>query len=616
MEASLSRILMFRIAIAVICVNVFVSTLFFLFSVQLAENEFQKSLDQQTRHLADAFTQQLWLFDMNSTEQLASLAVDSPEISGLRLLDHTGEVKVAKGIIDPAKIGVREIELVHSSGVTVGSLELSFVYHAWTHQRSLILQISLVIVVVTVLLTFILVKGMINRYLTLPLKNLQQDMELVAEGRFLRSGLRAQPKEIQTIVDGFNSMAAALAQRENEREQAEQQRKKLEAELRQKYKMEAVGLMAGGIAHNFNNNLAIILGNIELAKLKEKGGGDLSAHFADAITAVQRSRDLTKQILSYSRQDNHDLATVQLSLLVEETLKLLRSTIPSTVSLEYRPQPEVEEAMIRADSTRIQEALINLCNNAVQAMDERGTLSIGMTLAVLRQGDIPIRYNCVPGTYVCLEVRDTGCGITEEVMEKIFDPFFTTKDVDKGTGMGLSTVQGIVEQHNGLIKVQSQPGEGTCFELFLPLSKNPDKQEPQAEELELPRGSEKILFLDDERQLARLGGQLLSSLGYQVETMTDSLEALKLLKQDPDRFDLLLTDQTMPSLTGLELVAEIRRFKPDFPVILCTGYSSKIPEGKSDELDVAAFCMKPLDRAALAVLVRDVLDRRGSVPRT
>lgn len=609
MKKSISQILMSRIALVVICVNVFVSTLFFLFSVQLAQREFQKSLDLQSKHLADAFTQQLWLFDMNTTEHLASMAADSPEISGLRLLDHTGRIKVEKGVVDPTKTDLRRIELVHKNGVTVGSLELFFTHNAWEHQRGLIMQVSLIIVFLTVLLTFVLVRGVIRRYLTTPLKNLQQDMDLVAEGRFQHSDLTAQSKEIQTIVDGFNRMAAALAQRESERERAEQQQKKLESELRQKYKMEAVGLMAGGIAHNFNNNLAIILGNIELAKLKFRGDSAILTHFDDAITAVQRSRDLTKQILSYSRQDNHELVTVKLSLIVEETLKLLRSTVPSTVALNYRPQPTAEDAMVKADSTRIQEALINLCNNAVQAMDESGELAIGLKITALQQDDIPVRYSCAPGSYVCLEVKDTGCGMTAEIIEKIFDPFFTTKEVDKGTGMGLSTVQGIVEQHNGLIKVQSQPDNGTMFELFLPLAGEPESFQEQAEEVEPLVGTEKILFLDDEKMLAQLGGELLTSLGYQVETMTDSLEALDVLKKNPDRFDLLVTDQTMPKLTGLELVAEIRRFKPELPVILCTGYSSKVPEGHADELDVAGFCMKPLERASLAELVRKVLDQ-------
>ena len=204
MKTGLSQILMSRIALVVICVNVFVSTLFFLFSVQLAQREFQKSLDLQSKHLADAFTQQLWLFDMNTTEQLASMAEDSPEISGLRLLDHTGEIKVEKGIVDPTKTDLRRIELVHKSGVTVGWLELFFAHNSWEHQRGLIIQVSLVIVLLTVLLTFVLVKGVIRRYLTTPLKNLQQDMDLVAEGRFQHSDLTAQSKEIQTIVDGFN----------------------------------------------------------------------------------------------------------------------------------------------------------------------------------------------------------------------------------------------------------------------------------------------------------------------------------------------------------------------------------------------------------------------------
>ena len=610
MSQNISTILNSRISLVVISVNIVISVLFFMFSVQFAEREFQKNIELQTRHLADTFTQQLWLFDLNTTEQLAALALDTPEINGLRLLDDNRRILVEKGHFASEAATFIEQQLIHKSGATVGYLELEFTNAKQEQQRNTILQISIVAVVITVLLTFLLISQLLNIYLVHPLQVLQKDMVQVADGRFEASSLSGQALEIQTIINGFNQMAISLAQREEEREKAELQQKKLEGELRQKYKMEAVGMMAGGIAHNFNNNLAIILGNLELAQMKSDADPKLADHFKDATIAICRARDLTKQILAYSRQDDHELSPVQPALIIDETLKLMRSTIPTTVTLDCRFSKEMSAVTIMADSTRIQEAMINLCNNAVQAMDESGTLSIRLSLVALAQSDIPVRYNCLPGNYACLSVQDTGYGMSAEIVEKIFDPFFTTKGVDQGTGMGLSTVHGIVEQHGGLIKVQSIEGQGALFELFFPVVESAQVQEFSAVQADLPLGTERILFVDDEQMLASLGESMLSDLGYRVTVESNSVAALARFRSNPDNFDLLITDQTMPELTGLELSQQVRTIRPEFPIILCTGYSSKTSQEEVEKSAVTAFCMKPLERSALATVVRRVLDDR------
>jgi len=609
-QQSISKILNTRIAAVVICVNIIICILFFFFSVRLSEKEFQKTLNQQTEHLVGTFTQQLWLFDLNTTERLADLAYGSPDVSGIRLLDHDGQVLVERGRLNHQAQYYVYTDLVHDSGTLVGVLELEFADESQRSQRNDILLGSMAVVFVTITLTFLLISRVIKRFLVRPLKELQDDMGALAAGQFRVSPQSGKTSEIQAIIDDFNAMSTSLALREKERQRAEEQQKKLENELRQKYKMEAVGLMAGGIAHNFNNNLAIILGNLELVQLKAGDNESIADHLRDANIAVHRARNLTKQILTYSRQHTHDISQLKPALIIDETVKLLRSTIPTTVTLNFSIPPDFKELAINGDSTRIQEALINLCNNAVQAMDETGELTISLTRRSLLPSEIPVHSQCPPGNYVLLSVADTGCGMSNEVLEKIFDPFFTTKDVDQGTGMGLSTVQGIVKQHKGFIKVHSASGFGSTFDLFFPEAIAVSTLHHVDEETNLPRGTERVLLVDDDELLADIGEMLLSNQGYRVVKEVSSLNALELFKQNPDQFDVLMTDQTMPQMTGLELIRELKSIKPELSTILCTGYSSKVSPGELSRLSVDAFCLKPLKLADLAHTIRNVLDDR------
>jgi PAS domain S-box-containing protein len=393
-----------------------------------------------------------------------------------------------------------------------------------------------------------------------------------------------------------------------ERKQADQQRLELEEQLCQKYKMEAVGVMASGLAHNFNNNLSIILGNVELAQLKQPANGIAIPLLKNAKTAVLRARDLVQNLLTYSRQGTHEKIPIQLSLVIEETINMLGSTIPSTVKLQPLVSPNGDHIIINADTSQIQEILLNLCSNAVHAMEEQGVLTITLDSVELQPRDIPAQFTCLPGPYAKLSIQDSGSGIATDIMEKIFDPFFTTKAVGQGTGMGLSTVRGIVEQHGGLIKVNSTLGQGTTFELYFPAIETKQLDTTLAVQ-DLPRGSEKILFIDDEEMLANVWSQMLIEYGYQVTTMTDSREALKLFIANADRFDLVITDQTMPEMTGKDLIEQLLKIKPALPTIICTGFSSKVSEEQAKELGASAFLMKPLDLPVLLQTVRQVLDK-------
>jgi PAS domain S-box-containing protein len=394
------------------------------------------------------------------------------------------------------------------------------------------------------------------------------------------------------------------------RKKAEQDRLELEAQLRQKYKMDSVGVMAGGMAHNFNNNLSIILGNIELSKMKMPPDKQVGDYLNNAKIAVLRSRDLIQQIMAYSRQGLQEKAPMQLPLAVDETLLLLRSTIPTTIDVHKSISSDSRNRTVNVDISQVQECLVNLCNNAVHAMKEEGTLRISLETLELTQQDIPPQYESQPGLYAKLSVQDDGSGMPAETLDKIFDLFYTTKPVDEGTGVGLSTVQGIVKQHGGLIKVNSTLGEGSCFELYFPVTEQTQTTETASVNDDQPEGTESILFIDDDEMLANLGKEILTDKGYQVTSMTESTEALKLFSANPDSFKLVITDQTMPALCGKELIQKMLKIRPDMPTIICTGYSSKINEVEARQLGAGAFLMKPLDLPELLQTVRRVLDEK------
>ena len=382
------------------------------------------------------------------------------------------------------------------------------------------------------------------------------------------------------------------------------QRKEMELQLSQAQKMEAVGLMAGGMAHNFNNNLAIILGNLEMSQMEPQADSDPNNYINNAKTAVFRSRDLVKKIQTYSRNMKSEKSLVLLPLIINETINLLCSTLPSSVNLQLTINSDIT---IKADLSQIQEVLINLCQNAIHAMDEEGDLNVSLDVVELKQEDIPAQYPCAAGDYARIRVQDTGSGMTIETQEKIFDPFFSTKGVGKGTGMGLSTVRGIVNQHNGLIKIASELGKGTTFDLYFPVIEGiEEKSDPTI--AALPTGTEKILFLDDEEMLADIWSKMISEYGYQVTTITDSANALKLFKENPAQFDLIISDQTMPELSGKEFFKEVLSIRPKLPTILCTGFSTKITEDEAKQIGIKAFHLKPLDLPTLLQTIRQILD--------
>ncbi len=410
---------------------------------------------------------------------------------------------------------------------------------------------------------------------------------------------------------GGEELIFAIERDITNRKKVLQEKEELEKHIRQKYKMEAIGVMAGGIAHNFNNNLAIILGNLELAQLKSESREQVNKYIENARIAVRRSRDLIQQMMTYSRQQSHNKALVQPNLIIEETLKLLQATLPASIEMSFQSYVEDRLTTIHVDSTQLEEALINLCTNAVDAMNEKGSITIELTSLYLRQADILPQYSCAEGSYVCISVSDTGSGMDQELIEKIFDPFFTTKSVNRGTGMGLATLHGFVKKSGGMIRVSSTVGRGSRFELLFPLA---GKVATRGDDLTVPseqpspaRGDEHLLLIDDEEMLVDMTAQLLTDQGYQVTTVVSGERALALLTDQPEAFDLIITDQMMPGLTGLEFIEQLRAFQPEVPVILCTGYSRKIDEETVQALNISAVCLKPLETNQLFATIRTAL---------
>jgi PAS domain S-box-containing protein len=386
------------------------------------------------------------------------------------------------------------------------------------------------------------------------------------------------------------------------------ERTQLEAQLHQVQKMEAIGTLASGIAHDFNNILTAMLGYTELSLQNTFPESATWRHLHEVLTAGQRAKDLVQQILIFSRQSGPERKPIEFHLLSKEVLKLLRASLPTTI--EIRSHLDPASGMVLANPTQMHQVLMNLCTNAAHAMRERGgILEVTLTPVEVDPAFASNHPTIQPGPAMCLTVRDTGHGMTPEVLRRIFEPFFTTKKVGEGTGMGLSVVHGIITSHGGAITVESTPGQGTTFRVYLPQIDKVPSAEERAEE-PLLTGSAHILFVDDEETLALLGQELLTLLGYDVVCCTDSLETLETFRAAPHDFDLVITDQTMPHLTGEALTRELRRLRSDIPIILCTGYT--VSEEKQQELGLNAVLLKPFTTRDLGLSIQRVLELQAT----
>jgi signal transduction histidine kinase len=392
--------------------------------------------------------------------------------------------------------------------------------------------------------------------------------------------------------------------------QLDNEKKQLENQLRQAQKMEAIGTLAGGIAHDFNNILAAIMGHTELALMQLEQKDQAQRCLSEVLSASDRAKDLVSQILSFSRHSDSELKPLQMAVVVKEALRLIRSTLPTTIGIDR--MIEDQDSIIVGNATQIHQILMNLCTNAAHAMESRGgTLTVALKAVDVGFADLSENASAaaglIPGPYVCLTVADTGQGIPDHLIGRIFDPYFTTKEKDVGTGLGLAVVQGIVQNHGGVIDVSSTEGQGTRFNIYLPRVESALKDEVKTLQA-LPRGHENVLFVDDDATLAELGGKLLTTLGYRVVTETVPQHALEIFLERPQAFDLVITDLIMPGLTGEALAAEILKHSPRTPILVCTGYSERLSEDQLTQIGLRGILYKPIAIHHLAQVIRQVLD--------
>jgi PAS domain S-box-containing protein len=413
---------------------------------------------------------------------------------------------------------------------------------------------------------------------------------------------------ISPILDPSGRITHFLAIKEDitERKKAEAEQKKMEDQLLQAQKMEAIGTLAGGIAHDFNNILSVIIGTAELLNLSSAVVDPTRKGLIQVLSACERARKLVSQILAFSRHGKQEKILISLKPIVKESQEFLRASLPSLIELRHYLEPEA--GTIMADPSQMQQVLMNLCVNAGHSMEkDGGVLQIKLSNTTLTEEDTRFDPDVEPGDFVKLTVSDTGHGMEPSVLERIFDPYFTTKERGKGTGLGLSVVHGIVKSHGGMIKVDSEVGKGTTFTIFLPRAMGFEKLEDTPLQ-PLAMGIEKILFVDDESALADLGQQLIGELGYQVETRTSPIEALEAFRVNPQKFDLVITDLTMPHMSGLNLARKIMEIRPGMPIILCTGFSEQANEQAPGTTGIRAVLYKPLVLRDIADAVRKVLD--------
>jgi PAS domain S-box-containing protein len=391
-----------------------------------------------------------------------------------------------------------------------------------------------------------------------------------------------------------------------ERKRTEVERQKLEEQLRHAQKMEAIGSLAGGIAHDFNNILGIIMGYAELTRDDVPEDSQMRYNLNQVLAAANRAKDMVKQVLAFSRKDEQERKPLYLHEMIDGALQELRAVLPAAI--EIRSHIREKSKPILANSSQIRQVIMNILDNAAHAMREKGGI-LEISLKEITLG--PNTGNPValkPGRYQQMTFTDTGSGMSPEVKGRIFEPYFTTRKHGEGTGMGLAVVHGIVKNHRGKIMVDSQLKKGTSVHVFLPVT---EERMVSAEELivEIPGGNECILFVDDEQILADMGKQMLEKLGYKVVSCTDAIEVLESFCREPDRFDLVVTDQNMPQMTGLQMTRELKRIRPDLPVILVTGFSETVRQENFKSQGIGDFVMKPIIIKDIARVIRSVLDK-------
>lgn len=619
------RTLTKQITLVIICLVIFFSILAIGLTYLYFSHNSQKALEEKAEEYVQILNESLeipiWKLDSSSIEKISNVIARNEQVAHLKITAANAETLFEFGDPTSHDLMKKSFSIFHGKA-EIAQVDLYLSHALQNEENKKVILASIFLVLIVALGLMISTKVLLEKLLQSPLNYLLRRIDHISSGDYREKSKDFLQNEFTTIVEKFNIMAEKIQVREtslaemnkelerqiNEKAVAEKQKSDLEAQLRQAYKMEAIGTLAGGIAHDFNNLLGVIIGYSEMARDDAPQNSSIAKDLDRVLTASHRAKELVKQILTFSRQSQVDLTPIATQPIIKESLKLLRSSIPTTI--EIKEDIDSECGPILADPTQIHQILMNLCTNAYHAMEDKGGV-LSITLKTASDEFIPELNTSRrdPGEYLELVVADTGCGIGPDVIDKIFDPYFTTKEVGKGTGMGLSIIHGIVRESGGDIRIKSILGKGTSVHVFFPVAVSNIKETEKIPKM-LPHGEGHILFVDDEEILAEMGKEMLERLGYKVTAKTSSLEALEVFQNSPDSFDVIITDQTMPGLMGSDLARRILQIRPHMPIILCTGYSSLIDKSSAKVIGIRTFANKPLTTKTVAQLLSEVLDSK------
>jgi signal transduction histidine kinase/CheY-like chemotaxis protein len=549
------------------------------------------------------------------TDQIAK-AGGNLQVSQLGDAQLTAMVKAVLAINDDAAHTLDPPELHHFLGVT--RIKGPGWYFVTVYPKELLsrpalatARICLAVGFGTLLLELMIMTIILRRRITVPIAQAVSATERISHGDFSVHLDTKRQDELGVLATAVNRMAAAMGERDAALTRQFTELKEAKQFQQEQQKRECIGTLAGGIAHDFNNILGAIIGYTDLALLREQGDKEWQSDLHEVHRAADRATSLVRQILTVSRKQQQEKSPVQISLIIKEALKLLRASIPTTITMR---QEILSQALVMADPTQIHQVIMNLCTNAYQAMLEQGgVMTVTLTEMTIEPAAKGNGTQLPPGRYVHLTVSDNGCGMDQETQCKIFDPYFTTKEQGKGTGLGLAVVHGIVESHQGRITVHSEPGLGATFHVYLPvlLREAMADSVAAAPVMVMAQGHGRVMVVDDELSLRELISKVLSQAGYQVTTFTNGSEAWQTLEQSPKAWDLLVTDQTMPEMTGDQLVVKALALRPDLPIILCSGYSATLDPEQIKKAGVFACLEKPLDIHALLTQAAKALADKG-----
>ena len=436
--------------------------------------------------------------------------------------------------------------------------------------------------------------------------SLDEEFEIItAKGR--RCWVRATGEAIRNRSGKIVRVVGAL-QDISDRKQMENEKKKLQEHLNQARKMEAIGILAGGIAHDFNNILSGLMGFTDLAMLEAGDNDALKKYLTQVSSSSLRARDLVRHILTFSRKSNADKQPLMINPIIKETIKFIRASLPANI--EIKQDLRIDEGHIFGDATQIHQILMNLFTNAGHAMkDTGGVLEVTLDMVTLEENQTGYFGKTPPGNYLRLSISDTGCGIPKKIIDRIFEPFFTTKEREEGTGMGLATVYGILKEMGSAISVYSEEGAGTTFKILMPEHNQSTASQTDGERI-LKTGQGNILIVDDEKAIVESTCELLSRLGYSVTGETNGIKATEMVRKDPNYYDLILTDMTMPKINGLDLAKQIQEINPDIPIVLCTGFSHGLTKEKCESAGIMDMIMKPMIAGELSSTINKAINKK------